>query len=188
MENEQVKQATAPGWVEPGGDIDPVPSLAHAFKVEVPAFFDMPKVVDLFERAFTGENAKFDADPEEMRRYLRDHITDPGDSNGIPLRHWLNFWVAYHDDPGFCGFIVLTYAPWPMCPNLCAAHFHVEHRAARRPLLDKSLAWALKNGLTRISLINQSPVSDRGYLRITERYGKARVKGSHITCDLEPWQ
>lgn len=168
-------------WGGPRASIAPARST-HAFKVTDPEIFDLPGVVELFERAFSGGNARFDIDPEEYRIYLRDHITEPG-FNGID--HWLHVWLAMGFGQGFLGFMIMSYAPWPACSNLCAGHFHVERPLKRSVLLDAALGWARSVGLNRVSLVNQTGASDRAYLRMTRPYGDARVVGSMIECDLK---
>ena len=154
----------------------------HAFKVEQPWFFDAPEIVDLFTRAFTGENARFEVHPDEARTYAQQHISEPGHDGAD---HWLNFWTVHHEDAGFCGFMMMSYAPWPMCPNVCLAHFHCERADCREPMLTKAFAWAYSLGLTKVSITNFTLRSDAAHMRLFRKFGKGNVVGSLIVYDLE---
>ena len=157
---------------------------AGAFKVEVPAFFDLPEIVALFDRAFHGKDGDHDhfgIDPEEMRVYMRDHLTETG-YNGIET--WLLFWVVLQDQE-FCGFIIGSYSPWPMCPNGCLLHIHVDKSGVSDTLITKTFGWAYGRGLRTISITNGSGISDKVYRRWFRRYGKATVRGTLMNIDLE---
>jgi len=158
---------------------------AKAFKVELPAFFDEPQIADLFARAFGGDNAKFDVDPEEMRRYMRANILEPGE-DGVP--HWLNFWVAHMPAHGFCGFIIGSYTPWPLCPNMCLSHFHVDVAACTEALLTKAFGWSYGLGRTTIALTNATGRSDAAHMRRFRKFATGHPVGTVINYDLtERW-
>lgn len=167
---------------EPGGEVASRP--AHAFKVETPAFFEIPEIIELFRRAFHGEHGEryeqFGVDAEEMRIYLRDNILASGFHG---LATWLQFWVVLHDGE-FCGFIIGSYSPWPQCPNCCLLHIHVDKAGVRDKLVTKAFGWAYGNGLTTISICNGSGKIDKVYQRWFRKYGRAKVVGSVMRIDL----
>ncbi len=149
----------------------------RSFRVENPAFFKMPEVVAMFDRAFTGKNEKFEIDPNEMRRYLGEHIEDPS--------HWLTLWSAHHPERGFEGFVLCTYTPWPLCPNLCVGHLHADVPYAREPLMNSVFDFAKASRIDSVTVTNGSGRSDALYKRLFRKYGKGTVIGSVIVYDLE---
>jgi hypothetical protein len=170
-----------------GGNLpDRSARASHAFKVVLPSFFELPEIVAMFDRAFTGENSRFGLEPNSLRFYLRDHISDPGEIGPPKIDHWINFWVALNADEKFCGFLVMSYSPWPMSPDLAAVHFFAESPGARRVLLDTSLRWAVGEGFETVAFVNQTGASDRAYARGARPYGKITSLGTMMRCKLDP--
>lgn len=157
---------------------------ARAFKVDNPAFFDLPQIIELFKRAFHGDDGEHDhfgVDPEEMRIYMRDHLTEPGYKG---MQTWLYFFVVL-EGGDFCGFIIGSYSPWPMCPNGCLLHIHVDKSGVSDTLITKAFGWAYGRGLRAISITNGSGIPDKVYQRWFRKYGKATVRGTMMDIDLE---
>jgi hypothetical protein len=144
------------------------------FELYRPHALDRPGIVNLFNRCYANE--KFDADPDEVRAFVQQHLED-GDKD-------IRLWVASTDQHGYCGLSILQTGTCPFCPYPWISHFVAEVPQVREPLLDATIFGVVEEGHGSVSILNAMDCSDQAHMRLYRKYGTGKVKGSVIVYEI----
>lgn len=166
------------GSVTHGGDVAARPGRAdyQIYRVKNSQAFDMPEMVELFERAMGGERReRLGMDAHDTLSFLKSRIGDKSE--------WIMLWVARCETGGFSGVIILTYTPAPWCPWINVTFLYVDDPACRDKLIERAFLHGYSQGHRMVTFTNMSNHSDETYQRIFRRYGKIKFSASFLVMD-----
>jgi hypothetical protein len=132
-------------------------------------------MTDLFSRAYA--DPKFDVDADELRVWLAREIAGGSE--------WIKLFVAWNEDAGLCGMVMLSFADDPRSRDAWIDHFYADHPDVTDALADATLGYFRSRGFLKFLSINLSEHSDEAIIARFTGKAVGAVKASIVSYEME---